>query len=149
MTSPTPLTPQERLAISRKALVRHMSRHRQGHDNPNNHLDFEADEPQAVAPSGGTWSLIKYAVRGWWYRHPASAVAELARPLLEDYAQAHPFKLLGFSAGAGAAVVVLRPWRMVSVGVLLTALKSSGLSRALLSSAPRTSHLQPPDRPVL
>ena len=57
----------------------------------------------------------------------------MARPLLTDYAKAHPFKLLGISAGAGAAIVLIRPWRMVSMGILLSTLKSSGLSSLLLS----------------
>jgi hypothetical protein len=123
-----------------------MSRHQRVHQDESP-PDFDA-EPLSGPPAGGTtWRLIKYATRAWWYRHPASAVVELAQPLLEDYAQAHPFKLLGFSAGAGAALVVIRPWRMVSVGVLLAALKSSGLSSALLSSVPRSAHPQPPDHP--
>lgn len=147
MPSPTQLSPQERLAISRKALVRHMSRHQRVHQDESP-SDLDAAEPLSGPPAGGTtWRLIKYATRTWWHRHPASAVVELAQPLLEDYAQAHPFKLLGFSAGAGAALVVIRPWRLVSVGVLLTALKSSGLSSALLSSVPRSAHLHPLDRP--
>jgi hypothetical protein len=141
MPSPEQLTPQERLAISRQALLRHMSRHRRPQDDETD-APGDAGAPQSGPAPGGTWSLIKSAARAWWHRHPASLAAELARPLLDDYAQAHPFKLLGFSAGAGAALVVIRPWRMVSMGVLLTALKSSGLSSALLSDLPRTVHPQ-------
>lgn len=137
----TELSPQERLAISRKALVRHMNRNRHLADNANDlHLDREASAAPAIAPApvGQAWRLLKYAARNWWYRHPASAVADLAQPLLHDYARAHPFKLLLISAGVGAAAVVLRPWRMVSAGVLLAALKSSGLPDALLSGVPRS-----------
>lgn len=144
MPSPEPqLTPQERLTISRKALVKHMSRHRPVHEEPD-FLDLQTDAPVSAPVPVGAWSLVKYGIRNWWQRHPASAVVDLARPLLEDYAHDHPFKLLGFSAGAGAAIVVLRPWRMVSAGVLLAALKSSGLSAALLSGLAQP---QPPDRP--
>lgn len=142
MHSLAQLTPQERLALSRKALVKHMVRHRQVHEDEDL-LDFD-DELSDGSASGGTLNLLKYAARTWWRRHPASVVAELARPLLDDYAKAHPFKLLGFSAGAGAALVVLRPWRMVSMGVLLTGLKSSGLTN-LLSSIPRPAHPNPLD----
>jgi hypothetical protein len=136
----TELSPQERLAISRKALVRHMSRNRHIEKNENDiELDRATGAPPSAAPApvGQTWRLLQYAVRNWWYRHPASAVADLAQPLLHDYAQAHPFKLLLISAGVGAAAVVLRPWRMVSAGVLLAAVKSSGLPGALLSGVPR------------
>ena len=146
------LSPQERLAISRNALVQHMCRHQRSEEKELA-LTPDGSEPPAIAraptstptptptptPVGQTWQLLKYAVRHWWYRHPASTVAELAQPLLHDYALAHPFKLLLISAGVGAATVALRPWRMLSIGALLTALKSSGLPRALLSSAPRKS----------
>ena len=146
MPSSTELTPQERLAISRKALVRHMSRHRRMNEDETD-LDFDDAEPRSGPASGRTWNLIKYAVRSWWQRHPASAVVELVRPLLDDYAHAHPLKLVGISAGAGAAIVVMRPWRMVSMGVLLATLKSSGLFGVLLSSIPPNSHPQPFDKP--
>jgi hypothetical protein len=132
MASLTELTPQERLAISRRAIVRYMNRHdREIEDRIDDGFD-DADESHPA--SRGTLSIIKHAAREWWFRHPASAVAELARPLLSDYAKAHPFKLLGISAAAGAAVIVIRPWRMVSVGALLVAaVKSSGLTSTLLS----------------
>ena len=132
MASPTELTPQERLAISRKAIVNHMNRH---HREIKNRSDDDFDDADESRPaSHGTLSIIKHAARVWWHRHPASAAAELAHPLLSDYARSHPFKLLGISAAAGAAAVVIRPWRMVSVGALLVAaLKSSGLLRTMIS----------------
>ncbi len=131
MASPTELTPQERLAISRKAIVRHMNRHHREIDRSADSFD-DAEESSPAAH--GTLSMIKHTAREWWQRHPASAAAELAHPLLSDYARSHPFKLLGISAAAGAAAVVIRPWRMVSVGALLVAaLKSSGLLRTMIS----------------
>lgn len=139
MTPLTELSPQERLANSRKALLRHMSRHRSP-ENTALAIELEPSEPPIITPtpsSGQTWRLLKYATHSWWSRHPASAAADLARPLLHDYAQAHPFKLLLISAGVGAAAVVLRPWRMVSAGLLIRAVKSSGLPGVLLSRVPR------------
>ena len=132
MASPTELTPQERLAISRKAIVKHMNRH---HREIEDRIDDDLDDSGESHPaSHGTLGIIKHAVRVWWHRNPASAAAELARPLLNDYARSHPFKLLGISAGVGAAAVVIRPWRMVSLGTLLVAaVKSSGLTSALIS----------------
>lgn len=160
MTPLTELSPQERLALSRKALVQHMSRHRPVEKNKMA-IELEASEPPAIgsssssasapvsasASSGQTWNLLKYAARNWWYRHPASAAAGLAQPLLRDYAQAHPFKLLLISAGVGAAAVMLRPWRLVSVGLLLSAVKSSGLPGALLSDARRSASQRPLEKP--
>lgn len=124
MSSLTELTPQERLAISRRAIVRHMNRNNNSEDD---------QTPLSGSASQGAGAVVRHAIRSWWYHHPASAVADMARPLLTDYAKAHPFKLLGISAGAGAAIVLIRPWRMVSMGILLSTLKSSGLSSLLLS----------------
>lgn len=133
------LTPQERLAITRKAILRHMNRLRPqelGHDV--DHDDEDDDElnqhPTIDRPSQGKFSLAKHALEVWWHRQPASMAVELSRPLLNEYARAHPFKLLGISAGVGAALIVLRSWRIISAGALLgAALKSSGLPSALIS----------------
>lgn len=142
---PIVLTPQERLAISRKAIVRHMNRH---HRDVEERIDIDTDESNrdsSEIKSSGQSMLgkIKYAARMWWHRHPASAAVELASPLLDDYASVHPFKLLGISAAAGAALVIVRPWRMMSASALLVAaVKSSGLSNTLftmLSSFTRSS----------
>ena len=133
---PIELTPQERLAISRRAIVRHMNRH---HRDVEDRFDGQADVPNGngskmVSLKQGIFSKITYAARMWWHRHPASAAVELANPLLSEYARVHPFKLLGISVAAGAALVVVRPWRMVSASTLLVAaIKSSGLSNTLLT----------------
>jgi len=137
-------TPQERLAISRKAIVRHMSRH---HRDTEERFDEDLDKDNAngsvMSSEHSGLGRIKHAARMWWHRHPASAAVELASPLLSEYARAHPLKLLGISVAAGAALVVVRPWRMISASTLLVAaVKSSGLSNTLftmLSSFTRTS----------
>lgn len=140
MASPTELTPQERLAISRKAILKHMNRHHQEIENK----DYEAgvdDIDASRSSSQGTLGIIKHAASVWWHRHPANAAAELARPLLSDYARVHPFKLLGVSVAVGAAAVVIRPWRMVSFGSLLVAaVKSSGLTNTLISMISSITH---------
>jgi hypothetical protein len=133
---PIELTPQERLAISRRAIVRHMNRH---HRDVEDRFDGRVDEsggsgPGLVSSEQSVFSKITYAARMWWRRHPASAAVELANPFLSDYARIHPFKLLGISVAAGAALVVVRPWRMISASTLLVAaVKSSGLSNTLLT----------------
>ena len=134
---PMELTPQERLAISRKAIVRHMNRH---HRDIEERFDSDIDAVNGPTTSGVASSehsvlgRIRHAARMWWHRHPASAAVELARPLLNDYARAHPFNLVGISIAAGAALVVVRPWRMISASTLVVAaVKSSGLSNTLFS----------------
>ena len=139
MASSIELTPQERLAISRRAIVRHMNRHHREVETLGD--DGFDDSDKSRPDSHGTLGIIKHAVRVWWHRNPASAAVELAGPLLGDYARAHPFRLIGLSAGIGAAVVVIRPWRMVSLGTLLAAaVKSSGLTSALISMLSSVTH---------
>jgi len=136
MTSLTQPTPQERLTSSRKAIVRHMSRDRQSDDAEESRGPRGEENPAQA--EDGTWGVIKYALGAWWQNHPVSAAFSLARPVLEQYAREKPLQLLGVAAVAGAAAVALKPWRLVSLGgVLLAALKTSGISGTLLSMLSR------------
>ena len=143
MSSPIDLSPQERLAISRKAIVRHMSRHHpEVQERFSGEIEDESNLDTSPSPVGqGGLAQIRYAARMWWHRHPASAIADLASPLLNSYAKAHPFKLLGISTITGAAFVLIRPWRMISGSALLiAAVKSSGLSNTLLTMLSSLAH---------
>ncbi|GBU14727.1 hypothetical protein AwPolaro_01050 [Polaromonas sp.] len=123
------LTPQERLALSRQALLGHMNRHR--HDSVDGLEDVGASSGPILR---GMARRLKRAVRSWWYHHPASVAVELLRPLLADYAGTQPGKLLALAAGLGAVAVWTRPWRMISVKQLtLAGIKASGLSSIVLS----------------
>jgi hypothetical protein len=135
MNSLTAPTPQERLANSRKAIVRHMSGDAQRDNDPDGGAGSGHDgEDEQGNFEGGTWSILKHALGAWWHHHPVSVAFGLAKPTLKHYAEEKPLQLLGIAAAAGAAAVVLRPWRLVSIGSLLLAtLKSSELSGALLS----------------
>lgn len=133
MPAVTAPTPQERLAASRQAIVRHMTRDSQSSDKRNEREFDEADD-EARTNEKGTWAVVRGAMRSWWRHHPASAAFDLARPVIGKLAQEQPFKLLGIAAGIGVAAVVLRPWRLVSLGgIALATLKSSQLSGVLLS----------------
>lgn len=143
MTPLTAPTPQERLANSRKAIVRHMSRDKLDHNETRDTGEPDAPDDAAQFGGGGTWGVVKHALKSWWRYHPVSVAFDLARPMLGRYAEEKPLQLLGVAAAAGAAAVVLRPWRLVSLGgLLVAALKSSELSGtvlAMLSGAHQTS----------
>ena len=69
MTTPSnELTPQERLAISRKAILRHMNRlhpEELAHDNND---DAELNQDHAIGHSPqGKLSLIRHALQIWWH----------------------------------------------------------------------------------
>ena len=132
MSSSTFLTPQERLATSRKAIVRHMTR-----DNNSTETQFSPEFDRTYkspVTEDSTWAIMKHALLSWWHHHPVSVALSLAKPLMGKFADEQPFKLLAVSAGLGVAVVVLKPWKLISLGgIALAALKSSDLSSALLS----------------
>ena len=135
MSESSELSARERLALSRQAIVRQMN-HESAEPTPTN----EASRPEIDA-SASTWDLGRQVVSAWWRNHPAHLALDVARPVISSYAQGHPFQLLGISAGLGAAVVLLRPWRLMSLtSVLMAAVKSpqlSGVVSSLLSGAGR------------
>ena len=135
MSSTHQPTPQERLAISRKALVRHMTRD----DTPA--VDHESrpyeigDESGVTSGRSGFWtSALARATQTWWRNQPVSVAFGVAKPVLGRYAERQPFKLLVIAAVAGAAVVLIRPWRLVSVGgLVLAAVKSAAVPGVIMS----------------
>jgi hypothetical protein len=142
-------TPQERLAISRKAIVKHMTR-----DDRN--MARSDDEPYEIGDESGLnssassfWpSAVARAVRTWWRHHPVSMAVDVATPVVGRYAKSHPFKLLGVAAAVGAAMVVIRPWRLLSVGgIALAAVKSAAVPSVLMSlfSSPEPQTPNPSD----
>ena len=141
MTS-IPDTPLARLVASRKALVRQMAR-AAGH--PDTHLSNGSDELDKATVDthlntelSGTWQILVQAVKAWWQHHPAHLAVDIGRPFLNKFAQNKPMQLLGMAAGVGAAVVLIKPWRLVSIsGLAVAAFKSTNLSSTLLSMLPR------------
>lgn len=125
----------ERLAHTRQAIIEDLRRWRQG-------------EPQAPGDSGGhepggspgtyatgRWQGLREAARGWWEQHPAHLAVDLALPLLQAWARRRPLRLLAVAAGAGALVVLARPWRLISVtGLLVAGLRSQHLASLALQA---------------
>lgn len=115
-------TPQQRLALSRRALIAQLQGDRR--ELPDGAL--YAVPPATVRPGGAfepfAWrSVARGMVRRWWRRHPANAVGQVARPLLARYAREEPAKLVGAAAAAGALLVLVKPWRLLSLTAVLTA----------------------------
>ena len=146
--TPTSDTPQARLAASRKALVRQMAREggRADHDMPNgSYGSYDSDNTQTAdthpgAQRSSTWQVLTQAVMAWWQHHPVQVAVDIGRPFLSNYARDKPLQLLGIAAGVGAAAVLVKPWRLVSItGLAVAALKSTKLSSTLLSLLPRAA----------
>ena len=129
------LSPQQRLTASRQAMVRYMQNG--NHDlrePPNPNYSGDAGQADATGPSRGSWAIFKHTVKVWWHHHPANIACEMVQPLVKIYATDHPYKVLAISAGLGAAAVLIKPWRLVSVSALLaSAMKTSNISGVVLS----------------
>ena len=136
-------TPQARLDASRKALVRQMARTDGRPDNDSTNGSHESNQA-TVDPSlntgfGGNWQILMQGFRAWWQNHPAQLAIDIGRPFLSKFAQDKPMQLLGIAAGVGAAVVLIKPWRLVSLtGLAIAAFKSTNLSSTLLSMLTRS-----------
>lgn len=143
MSSNSEPSPQDRLAVSRQAILSYMTT---GGDAPAGQRrqasSDDAPNADATGPGRGAWQAIQRAVRVWWHHHPAQLALDVAKPVLGRYAEEKPYQLLGIAAVTGAAVVLIRPWRLVSItGLALAALKSSHASElflSLLSTHPET-----------
>lgn len=74
-------------------------------------------------------SMARGITQRWWRRHPANAVGQLARPMLERYAREQPATLMAAAAATGALVVLVKPWRLLSITAVLAAvLKTSDVA---------------------
>ena len=109
-------TPQQRLAMSRRALLDELQGGRERFAGP--------ARPRRNALFGHPgWALVaRKTAQRWWRRHPANALGQIARPLIERYAREQPAKLMAAAAAVGAVAVLVRPWRLLSVTAVVAAL---------------------------
>lgn len=146
--TPSPDSPQARLAASRQALVRQMAGDdgRAGNDASNDFQGSNHDQTNDARPGterSSTWQILTQAVMAWWQHHPVQVAFDIGRPFLNNYARDKPLQLVGIAAGVGAAAVLIKPWRLVSVtGLAVAALRSTKLSSTLLSLLPRAAPQQ-------
>jgi hypothetical protein len=154
------LTPQQRIALTRQALMRHMVGNKNADAYANASADtssaaeqaresmhkddFNADGDDTMPNDGGLgrlWHNVVHAAASWWRSHPAHMVVEVAEPVLGRMARKSPMKLLGAAAAVGAIVVFARPWRLISMtGLAVAALKSTQVSSLVSSFMEPASH---------
>lgn len=155
---PTAESAKRRLENSRRALMQNMMRNHSASGRATRSEGGYDDDPagtyassaEAAAAAGassegvkGLWRTLRRTARAWWRSHPAHLAVEVGQPILDKYAATHPLKLLAISAAVGGAVVLAKPWRLISLtGLLIAALRStqvSGLVASLLSPEPHDS----------
>lgn len=123
------LSALERLAASRQAIVRDMNGEAPESDRTGQTGASEDIRESGIDASSGSWDLIKQVAASWWRSHPAHLALDVTKPLVQDFAREQPVKLLGIAAATGAALVLLRPWRLISLtGVALALFKSTEVS---------------------
>lgn len=127
------LTPQQRLAISRRALFNEFDYERDDQrSETDRNVDIDGADLSALPTAGHKkpkgllagfpmLAVARNIGERWWRRHPANAVVQLGRPVLARYARRRPVKLMAYAAGTGALLVILRPWRLLSVTALAAA----------------------------
>ena len=72
--------------------------------------------------------LVKAGVATWWRNHPLHVGAVVLEPVVADYVRRKPVTTLAVAAAAGAALVLIRPWRIASVTALgMSLMRSSNL----------------------
>lgn len=119
-----PPSPTQRLEATRREIAGQLAR-KLGGSIHTQHEEFMAAPASA---DRGMLASAGRAARAWWRAHPAHNAVDLALPLLEDYARHKPYQLVSMAAGAGAALTLLKSWRVLSLtGVALTLVKTSDL----------------------
>jgi hypothetical protein len=125
---------QERLRTSRNALIRQIaSKSDSEFTSAGSHYAAHRNEGlPSNAAQNPILSLLTQGFQVWWRRHPSKIAVDIGRNYLDDFAARKPLVLLGIAAGAGAAAVVFKPWRLMSfTGLAFAALKSTHLTRSL------------------
>jgi hypothetical protein len=127
---------RDRLARARLAIVEPVQRKEMRRDRVQPDGEQGQAAQAAAASSGGGWlTRLKRAAQSYWRHHPARMGLQLATPVLSEYAGRNPAAYIGIAAAAGAIVMVVRPWRLVSVtGVLVALAKSPQLAGVVMSA---------------
>jgi hypothetical protein len=102
---------QARLARTRLALVTQMRRHAPASRDGSNRDPTDTD--------GG--SGLASVLRRWWHEHPVRLALDVGTPVLQTIARSYPLPIMAVCVAVGAAVVWLRPWRLLPLSALLMA----------------------------
>lgn len=137
-------TAVQRLQASRQAISAHLQG-RRGEPRTEQAQD-NGDTPRTSSSSPAWWRIARRTLGVWWHNHPAYSAALVAQPVLARYARQKPLQVIGIAVAVGAAAVVIKPWRLISVGAVLAAtLKSQDMTRLVMSLMAQAMP-QDPDR---
>ena len=134
---------QPSIAQTRRELIDFLSRDNRGEtkrrSNYAKSADSERDRASRSADtepeSGFSWtSMVEAGLASWWRDHPARTGAVLLGTAIEETARRRPLPTIAVAAAVGAAVVFIKPWRLVSTtAVMLTIFRSSNFTSVATS----------------
>ena len=131
----------DKLAQSRLAIIEFLHHKEQGYTETRPVRSFRTSTESTASGGslrqkiGGWLARLKQAVSVWWRGHPGHAAVELATPYLSSYGRRAPAKFLGIAGAIGMLLVVIKPWKLLSItGVLAALFKSTQLSTFLMSA---------------
>lgn len=143
----------ERLERSRLAILEHIHRKEQRRHAAASFDDAPAPGAERPHPTlrhpSGWFGHAREIFTQWWRYHPAHMAVDLARPALASYARRKPAQYLGIAAVAGAALFLMRPWKLISVGGIAVALLKSPQVAALVMQAMSASQNPRDDEPIV
>jgi hypothetical protein len=154
----------DKLARTRLAIIAHLQARERHHERRDPGFEEEslqdAEEPSPrrrfwnrgesyTRAAGGWLGQARHVLRTWWRHHPASMGVDLARPVLSSYATRKPVQYVAIAAGVGAALMLLRPWRVVSAtGLIVALVKSSQLPSLVMSAMAGADYGQDDEPPM-
>lgn len=156
----------DKLARTRLAIIAHLQARERHHERREPAVEEESlgeldaqearprrfwqrRDPRRQGGLSGWLGQARHVVRTWWEHHPASMGVDLARPVLSSYAARKPVQYVAIAAGVGAALMLLRPWRVVSAtGLIVALVKSSQLPSLVMSAMAGVDYGQDDEPPV-
>jgi hypothetical protein len=138
--SATPVHPHIRLALSRSQLRLALLQLRTG-AGPADESHATPAWWKALRAEPGTRVLLG-ALATWWTRQPwhqtTALLAEAAKQLLRPVALRNPLTLVLAAATIGGALVLIKPWRWISVAALASGLLPQLIAKVLPTLHPAT-----------
>ncbi|MGJ7520326.1 hypothetical protein ACSFA0_07495 [Variovorax sp. LT1P1] len=123
-----PLTPKQKLALSRAELLEAMGYHDIAPSDAVAPQLVSAREPRSGVPAPAPTTRRGVLAR-WWSRHPLNSAVDLGRPFLENMAERQPGRLMAYGVGTGALLMVVKPWKLLSLATVLSlAFRTSDLT---------------------
>jgi hypothetical protein len=130
--SATPLHAQVRLALSRNRLSVALHQLRAEKNQEDARHTASPAWWEALRAEPGTRVLLD-TLSAWWTQQPwhqtTALLTESAKQLLRPLAQRNPLALVLGAAALGGVLIVLKPWRWISVPTLAAGLLPSLVSR--------------------